>query len=297
MLTIFAPAKINWYLEILGKRPDGFHEIETVMQAISLFDEIQVAEVPKLQLDCSIDLGPPESNLAWRAAALLRDEHAPGRGARIRLEKRIPHGAGLGGGSSDAACTLVALNRLWDLRLSAERLRELAGRIGSDCAFFVEGGTALCTGRGEIVQALPDMAGMHVVILYPGEVCPTGPVYAEATGPDDRRGLTPERQTCYFTQDRIEVLDQRSLAAMIFNRLQDAALRVSRALNAAWGETGQEKGALARFVSGSGSSIAFLMESSAAASALAESLVQRGLGQSFATTTLPRGVNWGHADA
>ncbi len=288
MITIHAPAKVNWFLEIMGKRPDGFHEIETVMQAISLFDEITVEDASALTLDCDIDLGPPQYNLAWRAAALLRDKHAPGRGAGITLRKRIPHGAGLGGGSSDAACTLVALDRLWGLNLPLQRLRELAGEIGSDCAFFVDGGTAHCTGRGEIIRPLPDMADFDVVILYPNEVCPTGPVYAHAGN-----HLTGQRETCYLAHDSSQVMNRKTLGAGVFNRLQASAIAVSGKLHAAWDETTSERGVVVRFVSGSGSSIAFLMEGPTEAQALTESLQQRGLGRSFATRTLPRGAVWG----
>src|SRR5690606_30156144 len=153
MLTIKAPAKINWFLEILGKRPDGYHEIATVMQAIDPFDEITVSDGTdqEIQLSCNIDLGDPLRHLVYQAAVLLRDGYAPGRGARIDLRKRIPHGAGLGGGSSDAANALIALNRHWGLEVDNQELQNLVSKVGSDCAFFVEGGTAICTGRGEVV--------------------------------------------------------------------------------------------------------------------------------------------------
>lgn len=288
MLRILAPAKINWFLEILGRRADGFHEIETVMQAVSLFDEISVNPAPELTLQCDVGLGPVEQNLAYRAAALLRDEHAPGKGAAIALRKNIPHGAGLGGGSSDAACTLVALNRLWELGLGADRLRELAGRIGSDCAFFVEGGMAHCTGRGEVVRALPDLPMAHVVILYPGVVSPTGAVYADAGN-----HLTHGRRDCYLAHARAGGTDLNALAASIHNRLQDSAIRVCAGLGEAWVGTANEQGALARFVSGSGSSIAFLMQDATSATGLATSLQARLACRAFAVTTLPRGATLG----
>lgn len=288
MLRIFAPAKINWFLEILGKRPDGFHEIETVMQAISLFDEITVDHAEELALRCNVDLGPVEQNLAWRAAALLRDEHAPGRGAAINLRKGIPHGAGLGGGSSDAACTLVALDKFWKLDLGADRLRELASRIGSDCAFFVEGGMAHCTGRGDVVRPLPDLAPAHVVILYPGVVSPTGAVYADAGN-----HLTQDPMHCYLAHAPAGGTDLPALAASIHNRLQEPAIRVCAGLRKAWASTANENGVLARFVSGSGSSIAFLMRNEEAGEELAASLKRRGEGESFAARTLARGIRWG----
>lgn len=288
MLKILAPAKVNWFLEVLHKRPDGYHAIDTVMQTISLCDEITVEDADSLGLHCSIDLGPTEKNLAWRAAALLRDEHAPGRGARITLKKNIPHGAGLGGGSSDAASTMLALDRLWGTNLGTGRLQELVSRVGSDCAFFIGGGTARCTGRGEIVEPLHDVAGVDVVILYPEEVCPTGPVYQDASS-----HLTDEKAKCYLFHVLPSAFNRTKLASAIFNRLQDSALRVSPGLRRAWDRTESGRGVLARFVSGSGSSIAFLMEDRESAVTFAASLQSQGLGQAFSTVTLPRGAVWG----
>jgi len=290
MLKIKAPAKVNWYLEIPGKRPDGFHEIYTVMQAIDLCDDIVVQDRSDatLSLTCNIDLGPVETNLVYRAARLLQTEQAPRRGASIALTKRTPHGAGLGGGSSDASATLVALNRLWALGLGADRLRELAANIGSDCAFFIDGGTALCTGRGEQVQQLHDQPGLPVVILYPNEVCPTKEVYADLA-----KGLNYAQPDCYLFHVFEGQADPAKLALVVTNRLQASALRVSKRLAEVWGQTAQENGVLVRFVSGSGSSVAFLMSNAAASVELVKTLTKRGLGQAFATQTLPRGPVWG----
>lgn len=287
-LKILAPAKVNWFLEVLQKRPDGYHAIDTVMQAISLFDEITMHDAAELTLQCSIDLGPAENNLAYRAAALLRDRHAPGRGATIVLHKRIPHGAGLGGGSSDAAATVVALNQIWECGLGVAALQTLVSEIGSDCAFFVEGGTSRCTSRGEIIEPLSDVPGLDLVILYPNTVCPTGPVYAHASS-----HLTGSPTNCYLVHVLKGDVDRKRLASVIFNRLQESALRVSPGLHQAWSQTGALPGVLARFVSGSGSSIAFLMDDSGSAASLATSLNQMGLGQAFAVVSLPRGAVWG----
>lgn len=289
MLKILAPAKVNWFLEIKGKRPDGFHEIETVMQAIDLFDEITVEEADGgIALECNIDLGPAKDNLVYRAARLLQERHAPGRGARINLRKRIPHGAGLGGGSSDASNTLVALDRLWDLGLANSTLKELAGELGSDCAFFINGGTAICTGRGEVVTPIQDIAGLNLVILYPEEVIATGKVYDDLS-----RHLTYTPHNCYLFHDLPDEVDAVRMASLVANRLEESAIRVSERLQRIWGQTAGESGVLARFVSGSGSSIAFLMPDRPSADSLADSLSDRNLGRAFATKTLPRGVVWG----
>lgn len=290
MLKIYAPAKVNWYLEVPGKRPDGFHEVVTVMQAIELADELRISDSAdgRIELKCSVDLGPAESNLVYRAAALLQREHAPSRGARIELDKRVPHGAGLGGGSSDAANALVALDKLWGLALSPARLRELAAQVGSDCAFFVEGGLSLCTGRGEIVFALADIEPVQLVILFPGAVCPTKDVYADLARTGDY-GLPADDLKHGFSG----AMDAKRLSSLIHNRLQDSALRVSSGLHRAWEQTAHVDNSVVRFVSGSGSSIVFLVDGEQAARKLAKTLRMESGWQVFHTRTRARGTWWG----
>jgi 4-diphosphocytidyl-2-C-methyl-D-erythritol kinase len=162
-LTLRAPAKINLGLEILGRRPDGYHEIRTILQAISLWDELTFEPADELTLECDRDLGPAEGNLVLRAARLLRDSGAASAGARVRLKKAIPVAAGLGGGSADAAATLIGLNRLWGLGLTTEALARLATALGSDAPYFLRGGAQLATGRGERLESLP--AAPHWVVL------------------------------------------------------------------------------------------------------------------------------------
>ena len=258
------------------------------MQAVDLFDEITVEDSDDLTLSCNIDLGDPKTNLVYRAAEILRQEHAPQRGASIELTKRIPHGAGLGGGSSDAANALVALNRLWGLQLEPEALRKIVSRVGSDCAFFIDGGTALCTGRGEITESLPDIVGLDLVILYPNEVVPTADVYRELS-----RDLTYDPSHCYLFHDLPDEPSAPDLAPLVMNRLQQPALRVSSQMKQVWNETAQEDGKLVQFVSGSGSSIVFLVSDQRSGDRLAQSLRTRQLGQVFVVKTLPRGAVWG----
>lgn len=290
MVKIFAPAKVNWYLEVPGKRPDGFHEVVTVMQAIELADELRFSDAAdsRIELKCNLDLGPPENNLVYRAAALLQREHARARGARIELDKRVPHGAGLGGGSSDAANTLVALDRLWRLGLPASRLMDLAAQVGSDCAFFVEGGLSLCTGRGEIVSPLPEPKPVQLVILYPGAVCPTKDVYADLARNADYAAPVGDLRQRFSAS-----LEAKRLSSLIHNRLQQSALRVSSGLRRAWEQTAHVDNSVVRFVSGSGSSIAFLAEDENAASRLAKSLRMESGWQVFQTRTRARGTWWG----
>jgi 4-diphosphocytidyl-2-C-methyl-D-erythritol kinase len=176
-VSTLAPAKINWTLEVLGRRPDGYHEVRTILQSVDLCDRVRVSPAADLELALTGPVGqsgtpltgmPAPENLAYRAAALLRDR-AGGRplGARIELEKAIPADAGLGGGSSDAAATLRALNRLWDLDLPQGELARLGAQLGSDVPFFVFGGTALGRGRGDEVTPLPNVPSQHLLLVVP----------------------------------------------------------------------------------------------------------------------------------
>ncbi|MBU0753531.1 MAG: 4-(cytidine 5'-diphospho)-2-C-methyl-D-erythritol kinase, partial [Planctomycetes bacterium] len=143
-LRILAPAKLNLFLEVLGKRPDGFHELSTIMHTISLFDSLEI-ECRGTSLDLEVEgkeSGPVEKNLALQAARIFTQHGNQNRGFNIRLEKRIPVGGGLGGGSSDAAAVLLGLNELCDRPFSLEALKEMAGNLGSDVPFFLHGGTA-----------------------------------------------------------------------------------------------------------------------------------------------------------
>ncbi|MBI4584017.1 MAG: 4-(cytidine 5'-diphospho)-2-C-methyl-D-erythritol kinase [Planctomycetes bacterium] len=189
-LRVQAPAKINLYLEILGLRPDNYHEIDTVLQAVSLYDTIEFRRRPggeavELAVEGQPALSGGADNLICRAALLLRERaRILGRagsctGLSIRLEKRIPMGGGMGGGSSDAAAALLALNRLWKLSLPRQDLQPLAAVLGSDVAFFLEGGTARCTGRGEIVTPLADPLRRHYVLVTPAVEVPTAMIYQQ----------------------------------------------------------------------------------------------------------------------
>jgi len=167
MVEVKAPAKINLTMEVLGERPDGFHEIRSVIQTIDLHDTLRFHSGRKLQFRCD---GPGfviEESLVPKAAALLQEASGCTKGATIEVKKRIPLVAGLGGDSSDAAAVLSGLNKLWNLRLSTPKLGELAARLGSDVPFFLYRGTALLEGRGEVVKALPPLSRWWVVLLLP----------------------------------------------------------------------------------------------------------------------------------
>ena len=245
-----ASAKVNLALEVLGKRGDGYHEIATVLQAVDLFDRLTVETADTLSLRADDpELPADEGNLVMRAARLLQKTAGVEQGARIELRKRIPVAAGLGGGSSDAAATLLGLNRLWGLRWPRARLQELAVELGMDVPFFLGTGRAVARGRGERLQALPGGGGYALVLVNPLEPLSTREVYgrvpagwhAEPTG----------------TERVIEALRRRNvatLAAALTNNLERVVEpvrpvigRMKAALLAA--------GALGAIMSGSGPTV------------------------------------------
>jgi 4-diphosphocytidyl-2-C-methyl-D-erythritol kinase len=167
-LRLTAPAKINWTLEVLGRRPDGFHNVKTILQTIDLSDSLELETAAELTLEATgAGLPPGEENLAMKAARLLRERAGYSGGATMRLTKAIPVAAGLGGGSSDAAAALRGLDRLWGLGLPPERLAELAAEVGSDVPFFLRGGTALAEARGERITPLPEAPAAAILVVVP----------------------------------------------------------------------------------------------------------------------------------
>ena len=179
-MILFPPAKINLGLNVLSKRSDGFHEIETCMVEVSLRDVLEITHSDHFVFKGSgleID-GNEEDNLCVRAFRLLENEHnlTP---VYIHLKKIIPMGAGLGGGSADATFVLLGLNELFDLKLSDEQLEEYAAQLGSDCPFFVKGKTQLAKGRGEVLSSLPvDFSGKHLKLVHPGIHIGTAEAYS-----------------------------------------------------------------------------------------------------------------------
>lgn len=163
-----AYAKVNLTLEVMGKRQDGYHEIASVMQAIGLYDTLSFKLEQQVSLVCNIPELVSPDNLVIKAAKLLQERTNCHKGALISLHKGIPWASGLGGGSSDAAVTLQALNQLWGLNLTFEELQEIAAKLGSDIFFFLHGGgTALVEGRGEKVTRLPSLPKSWLVIMKP----------------------------------------------------------------------------------------------------------------------------------
>lgn len=166
-LTLKAYAKINLTLEVLAKRPDGYHDISTILQAISLSDTLTFEPSESLDFRCNVPILQTPDNLVLKAARLLQGTTVSNKGAIINLTKSIPIAAGLGSGATDAAATLLGLNQLWQLDFSLDKLTGLAAKLGSDVAFFFFGGTALAKGRGEQITPLTPIPQLWLVLLQP----------------------------------------------------------------------------------------------------------------------------------
>jgi 4-diphosphocytidyl-2-C-methyl-D-erythritol kinase len=227
---ILAPAKLNLYLEVGAPRADGFHEIDSILQTVTLFDELELHRSAASEIILEEDgIAAGENYLVHRAALLLQERlfregsGRPKAGARISLKKRIPQGGGLGGGSSDAAATLLGLSRLWGEAVSPALLEELAAGIGSDVPFFLAGGSAHCQGRGEKVRALgpafDEAEPFHYVLAYPRFEISTRFVYDAL---DARRGndfvLTAREPLATMTPASIH--RQLARGTLFFNRLE-----------------------------------------------------------------------------
>jgi 4-diphosphocytidyl-2-C-methyl-D-erythritol kinase len=179
-MLVLAPAKLNLTLDVLGLRPDGFHDIRSILQTVSLFDEVYLTAAPRLDVESPIV--PPESDLVYRAAVRFGEEVGRTPAVRIAVVKKIPIGGGLGGGSSDAAAVLRALNAWYDEPVGPDRLRAMAADLGSDVPFFLVGGTVLAEGRGERLTTLPPIGTTHFLLVKPPFGLSTREVYERWRG-------------------------------------------------------------------------------------------------------------------
>jgi 4-diphosphocytidyl-2-C-methyl-D-erythritol kinase len=247
-LSVRAPAKVNLFLEVTGRRPDGYHDLRTLLVAVSLFDVLAFAPGPALRLSCTDPkLGTGPENLVVRAAELLHRHTGTRAGADIALTKRIPVQAGLGGGSSDAAATLVGLNRLWKLSLPRGELMRLAAELGSDVPFFLGRRAAWCTGRGEVVTPWRLGRRLHLVLACPPFGLATADVY--------RRVEVPARpKSGAALMEAVAAGDAGEIGRRLFNRLQAPALALRPELTD-WLARLAAADPLGCLVSGSGSTV------------------------------------------
>jgi 4-diphosphocytidyl-2-C-methyl-D-erythritol kinase len=264
-------AKINLGLHVLRRRHDGFHDIETVMVAIEWHDTLEVRSAQDLSFTCSDHELEIEDNLCLRAAQLLAKECESQPGARIHLEKHLPHGAGLGGGSSDAAKTLLMLNDLWELKVDEGRLQELAAELGSDVPFFLTSEPALATGRGEILTTLssgeqPYVFPFEIVVSLPHVRVSTAEAYQMVQPSDKARPNIPEiilsNDLARWRADLVNDFEMPIIG-------RHPAIGVLR-------ETMYDAGAGYAAMSGSGSAVFGIFDEHASATAAAELLREQG---------------------
>ena len=296
-----APAKLNLFLELLGRRDDGFHELETLMVPIRLADTVSFlplnpddGQASRILLDVCVcrpigeqtqtDVIPVGSdNLVVRSLELLRQRSGCELGARVELVKRVPAAAGLGGGSSDAATAMRLANRGWGINWTRDRLAEVAGEIGSDVPFFLASGPAICRGRGERVERLPAIRPMHFVVIKPPEGLSTGAVYgahAAAAEPSPSARAIHERLMEFVS--RLSGGRGCDVGPWMQNRLQKAASSLSP-----WVDTIRmlfdQLGLLGHQLSGSGSAYFGVCRHAQHARRLAAILRTRQLGLVYAT--------------
>lgn len=265
MITLDANAKINLTLDILGRREDGYHEVAMVMQEISLHDTLAIKKTGAgIRLSIAFEgkdglLPADESNLCWRAAALMRREYGLSGGVSMELVKRIPMAAGLAGGSADAAAVLKGMNLLYGLGITEERLCELGAALGSDVPFCLMGGTMLATGRGEVLTRLPDFPETFLVLAKPEEGVSTAWAYQAYDAGYD--GPHPDNEAMLAA---IKAGSRRRAAELLCNVLEGVTVK-KHGIIEAYKKAMLQQGILASMMSGSGPAVFGLAEDEAAA--------------------------------
>jgi 4-diphosphocytidyl-2-C-methyl-D-erythritol kinase len=255
-LRVKAYAKINLFLEITDRRSDGYHNLSTVFQTVSLADELQFKIAPDLSLSCSNPELPTDGrNLVLRAATLLKNRLSETKGAAIQLAKNVPTGAGLGGGSSDAAVVLTSLARLWRRQPSGFLLQKYAAQLGADVPFFLRGGTCAAGGIGDQLRPLPKLAKTWLVLVYPGFGVSTKEAYGRVQVP-------LKKKTLRLMLPQLKSKKPSDWAPFLFNRFEEFVFPDHPELPALKRQL-VEAGAIAALMSGSGSSVFGIVDSEA----------------------------------
>jgi 4-diphosphocytidyl-2-C-methyl-D-erythritol kinase len=268
-LTKSSPCKVNLLLNILGKRSDGFHELETVMQPVNVCDTLELVRGGTgIRLTCNRPELPVDAgNLVFRAATLFQQAAGINEGIGLHLEKRIPVAAGLGGGSGNAATTLLGLNELFGAPLSSAQLQALAAQLGSDVPFFLQSQPALATGRGEQVQSLPPftaLRGAAILLVHPGFGIATAWAYRELANHSHALNGQPGRARRLI--EALQTDDLSVAAGAFYNSLEAPALKKFPVL-ALYQEFFRSQGAAMSMMSGSGSTTFSIFADVAAAEA------------------------------
>ncbi|HRI03632.1 MAG TPA: 4-(cytidine 5'-diphospho)-2-C-methyl-D-erythritol kinase [Pyrinomonadaceae bacterium] len=281
--TLPSFAKINWTLRILGKRDDGFHELFTVFQTVSLHDTISFAASDSLELTCDNPYVPVDGrNLILKAAAILRARYGVTQGAAMHLEKRIPSPGGLGGGSSNAAVALIGLARLWELDEGID-IHSIAAELGSDVAFFLYGGTALGTGRGEEIEPIEDRDEPCMLIVTPQISVSTRDAFGEINAPT----LTNEARNHILSVCRKEAGSLNPGSTVLTNDFERTVFSAHPEIENVK-NTLLELGAANAALSGSGASVFAVFEKEETRQAAIKALDQASTWRKFAVSTISR---------
>jgi len=281
-VTVRVPAKINLQLSVGPRETDGYHNLVTVFQAISIFDEVTVVLTPEnsgvsisITGDQTHGVPADASNLAMKAVALMAQEYDLEINAHIEIKKAIPVAGGMAGGSADAAATIVAIDYLYSLGMSREEMSEIASQLGSDVAFLLSGGTAIGTGHGDHLTAALSRGTYHWVLALSTVGLSTPAVYAECDRLRSESEIV-EPQTNEQLMQALLAADPKTVGAHLVNDLQAAACSLRPALRLVL-DVGQEYGALGALVSGSGPTVAFLVSDEEAGLDLAVALTASGV--------------------
>ena len=275
-LTLKAPAKINFYLDVLGKREDNYHQIESVVQSISFYDILHFEKIKRgIQVICSDPHLPEDKdNLVYKASELFFNLTHLTPGVKIIIQKKIPVGAGLGGGSSDAATTLLGLNILFDTRIPLSYLMNCSSRLGTDVPFCLMRGTALLRGKGEKVYPLPSIKEGWVVLVYPNIPISTSWVYSRISckltdkRPTDKLNIEDLKKRIIFKQ-------LKGIKDLLFNKLEEVVIEEFPLIKEIKDEF-KKRGAEDVLMSGSGSTVFALVEDKEKAKKLKTELQKRG---------------------
>lgn len=282
--TLPAFAKINWFLKILGRRDDGFHEICTAFQTVSLHDRLHFAANDTLIFSCGTPSVPmDENNLIVKAANLLREKFDVKKGAKIYLEKKIPSPGGLGGGSSDAAVALIGLARLWRIEISSNELVEIASVLGSDVPFFLCGGTALGIGRGTEIIPVEDLEEKFLLVVTPDVSVSTAGAFAELNAPR----LTNFSSKSILKLCRDEAGKQYLRQFELENNFETTIFRIKPEIERVKKNLLQS-GAKTALMSGSGASVFAIFENEETRQATLKALATEHRWRMFAVATVSR---------
>lgn len=277
-------AKINWFLKILGKRDDNFHEICTAFQTVSLHDNLHFIESSSLELTCNVSYIPiDETNLIIKTAQILRERFNVKDGAQIHLEKNIPSPGGLGGGSSNAAVALIGLSRLWQIEISQNQLLKIASELGSDVPFFLYGGTAIGTGRGTEIALTEDLEEKFLLIVTPDVSVPTATAFQQLNAPRLTK-FSPKSilKLCHNADEKqyLRQFEPENDFEKVIFKIEPEIERVKQSL--------LQHGAKTALMSGSGASVFGIFENEETRQATLKALENENRWRMFAVATVSR---------